>query len=68
MYIVATKKTCGDLIAKFGPPPRSLVGSPASWGGGIRGRPGPLRKKASRRDIFADDDRYQKPAVDYFAR
>ena len=41
MYNIATKNTRGDLIAKFGPPPWSLVGSPAELGQRIRGRPGP---------------------------
>ena len=37
MYSFATKRTVTHPMAKYGPPPRSLVGSPASWAGELEG-------------------------------
>ena len=37
MYSFATKRTFTHPMAKYGPPPRSLVGSPASWAGELEG-------------------------------
>ena len=36
-YSFATKRTFTHPKAKYGPPPRSLVGSPASWAGELEG-------------------------------
>ena len=48
MYGFGTKRTFTHPKAKYGPPPRSLVGSPASWAGeleGDRAHNGTLRNK-----------------------
>lgn len=42
MYGFATKRTLACPMAKYGPPPRSLVGSPASWGRGNSRATGPI--------------------------
>ena len=60
MYGFATKRTLACPMAKYGPPPRSLVGSPASWGRGTRGRPGPFSVQSTADEALVNDSNEQQ--------